>query len=865
MRFNSQLKRLFFCGTQRSTKPSLTHSSDSSILKMTDCYGALGLTNEHATERAPIFTLPRWFGLLCLFALLQSMSFGAAAQYDTLCKQSGTENVRTSCTPADETEWRYNGGSYTYGGMLIYGAASLGEVIGAIVARMNEYGPYCSGPAVTATGATSLISEGPTFKFEALTLRTKIVFKGGIDGCSGGTIDSESVAGAERYKNWFCHDGQDPIMGPGESRFCVNTRNICPVTPNPVAISDGSKFYRKIVDTPALGQFEFYRSYTSLPSFSGYGLLNPPKPSLDSGAVNSPDTIGWQVSYDARMTTSSNLAGATTVFNVDIPGDNVRSYVLQPSGALVGKQNDAGTLTRNPSGEFFFRHPDLSLWRFNATKKLVSIHRPSGTSVTLQYTAEGRLTKVTDAFGRVLNVTLTAKGTIDTLTTPDGKVYEIASDAMGRFIGMRLPSAAGGATQHQYVYENAKFIGAVTGEIDELGVRVATFYYDTKGRVTRTDRHGNGGAVVSSYVIDFSTGQPKITDPLGTARTYQFQRIGDGFLAGVSQPGGSGCGAAASASSPDSFGNPIFIDDFNGSRTCKAYDTGRSLETSRVEGLPAYSSCNSYLAPNAVLPEGSRKVSTVWHPDWNLATQLAEPKKRTTYVYNGQPDPTAAGAIAHCAPVGATLPDGTPIAVMCKKGEQATSDATGAAGFAAVLAGPARTWTYTYNAFGQVLTATGPRTDIADVTAYTYDNQGNLVTVTNAAGHITTLSNYDANGKAGRITDPNGLNTDLTYSPRNWLLSKNVGGELTSYAYDGVGQSKTVTLPDASAIHYLYDDAHRLTSISDSLGNRIAYTLDAMGNRTHEQVTDPNGALARQTARVYDALNRLQQITGGQQ
>ena len=38
-----------------------------------------------------------------------------------------------------------------------------------------------------------------------------------------------------------------------------------------------------------------------------------------------------------------------------------------------------------------------------------------------------------------------------------------------------------------------------------------------------------------------------------------------------------------------------------------------------------------------------------------------------------------------------------------------------------------------------------------------------------------------------------------------------------------------------------------------------------MGNRINEQVKDPNGTLARQTTRVYDALNRLQTITGGTQ
>jgi hypothetical protein len=35
-----------------------------------------------------------------------------------------------------------------------------------------------------------------------------------------------------------------------------------------------------------------------------------------------------------------------------------------------------------------------------------------------------------------------------------------------------------------------------------------------------------------------------------------------------------------------------------------------------------------------------------------------------------------------------------------------------------------------------------------------------------------------------------------------------------------------------------------------------------MGNRMKEEVKDPSGQLAKQTTRVIDALNRVQQITG---
>ena len=107
----------------------------------------------------------------------------------------------------------------------------------------------------------------------------------------------------------------------------------------------------------------------------------------------------------------------------------------------------------------------------------------------------------------------------------------------------------------------------------------------------------------------------------------------------------------------------------------------------------------------------ARTISTVWHPDWRLKVGVAEPKRVTKWVYNGQPDPSAGGTVASCAPA-AALVDGKPIAVVCKKIEQATTDENGASGFSATPVGSARVWTYTYNQWGQVLTATGPRGNV---------------------------------------------------------------------------------------------------------------------------------------------------------
>src|SRR5262249_45818129 len=114
------------------------------------------------------------------------------------------------------------------------------------------------------------------------------------------------------------------------------------------------------------------------------------------------------------------------------------------------------------------------------------------------------------------------------------------------------------------------------------------------------------------------------------------------------------------------------------------------------------------------------------------------------------------------------------------------------------------------------------------------------------------------------IVDPNQLTTVLAYDARERLISRSVGNEVTSYAYDNAGQLTKITLTDGSFLSYTYDAAHRLTGITDNLGDRIAYTLDAMGNHIQEQVFDPTSALAQTRSRVFNNLNRLAQDLGAQ-
>ena len=379
----------------------------------------------------------------------------------------------------------------------------------------------------------------------------------------------------------------------------------------------------------------------------------------------------------------------------------------------------------------------------------------------------------------------------------------------------------------------------LTGITDEHGRRFSYYTYNYDARVLSSEFVG--GVFRHAFASIPGREGTAVTDPLLTVRNYfTYQNR----VSQVTQPAGAGSGPCAQDIFYDyQTGLPTEQRNFNGNLTCTRYDLVRRIPTSRLEGRTGaiaigFCSASAFTSP----PAGARVISTQWHPDWRLETRIAEPKKLTTITYNGQG--------ATCAP-STVLVDGKPPAVVCTRTEQATTDETGAAGFAATVTGTARTWRYTYTTYGRVLTATDPN-NRTTTTSYHPDNdadlgkRGNVASITNAANHTTYITDYNPHGQPTRIVDPNGVVTVLTYDPRMRLTSRAVGNEATVFGYDPVGQMTSVTLPDGARLTYTYDAAHRLTAINDHKGNRIDYTLDAMGNRITEKTKDPGGVAGGQ-------------------
>ena len=567
-------------------------------------------------------------------------------------------------------------------------------------------------------------------------------------------------------------------------------------------------------------------------------------------------------------------------------------------GAPVSWEQPHGTdRLYAPSSPYYIDGTENVQETYDWSGRLTEMVWTDGTHVWLSYSGgnaalPGMLIQASDNRGHSLSFSYVDPGSgaaprLSTITDAAGRVTMLDYDGQGNLASIGWPD---GRTRG-FVYDES-LPWALTGLIDERGVRYASFGYDAAGRAISTEHAGGVGRYSVSYAtpptmrieraVEFgyavhsirwdNVGGAVLTEPNGNTRNLDASSMdGRSFLAGQSQAAGAGSAASTSVQRFDENGNGASVDDLNGNRSCYVHDLGRNLPTVEVTGLTSSQACESVTPTNVALPAGLVKTTTQWHPDWRLPAKVASPGRITTWIYNGQPDPFNGGQRASCSTADVIAPDWKPIAMLCKQVEQATTDGDGHLGFSASLqAGPPiRVRTWTYNERGQVLTAKGTRGNVNDTVTRSYYNDttadhtlGDLATVTDARGKVTTFNRYNKLGQVLQSTDANGAVTLNTYDLRQRLLTSSVNGRMTAYEYDPIGQLKKVTQPDGSWVGFDYDDAHRQVAAYDNRGNRIDYVLDNSGQRTATSTQDPNGALKTNLARVMDALGRLQRGTG---
>ncbi|WP_175927450.1 RHS repeat-associated core domain-containing protein [Burkholderia cepacia] len=663
--------------------------------------------------------------------------------------------------------------------------------------------------------------------------------------------------------------GSAPHGSSGDSSLDAQVVGIyAPMQGDPINAATGNKFQQ---DTDFRGSswLTFRRFYNS-------------NESVES------TTLGpqWRHSFNRSLDIAQFISDPRpTGIDLERP-DGSREH-FKPSGMAWANDADSpDTLTEhddasgNPTGYTAFIAALNHTEQYNAQGQLQSVADPTGQGITLTYSTAATpitvapepnlLLTVTDTQGRQLSFTYNTQGNLAQVALPDGGTLAYGYDAStGNLTSVKYPD---GKTL-QYVYNESSLTGggsipgALTGVIDEAGVRYETTGYNYYSSNAAVSSSFAGGADAMKVSVGYGP-STAVTTPLGANVTLNYTGILGAYKPGsINQTCGVQCNAPYKSNTYDANGYPATATDFNGHITKTTYDANGLLD----QEIDASGTAQQ------------RTTTTTWN------TTLRVPLTRTVQDNNGHTVASTAWVYNSAAQ---TL-------ARCEI-DPTNAAATGytCSNTGSVPAG-VRRWTYTYCTavdstqcpiVGLLLTSTGPRTDLTQTTTYSYYltasvvscgtpgaacyQPGDLKSVTNALGQTTTYASYDGAGRVTRRIDPNGIVTDLTYTPRGWLASRTVranadgsassGDATTSMTYTPFGAVTTVTDPDGVVITYGYDQAHRLTKITDAQGNYVQYTLDASGNRTAENTYAAGSTIASRTlSRTYNTLGQLTKITDG--
>ncbi|MFG2358633.1 DNRLRE domain-containing protein [Streptomyces sp. NPDC048521] len=572
-------------------------------------------------------------------------------------------------------------------------------------------------------------------------------------------------------------------------------------------------------------------------------------PIPDAWTLTKPDGTRFLFGCDGYLSSTVDKNGNTQTFTYAERKSNNKptkflTYITDPAGRQ--------TLTAT-----YFTKSDTSNPKI--IDHLKSVTDISGRRLTFEYSDQGLLTKLTDGAG-----------------SSQPKVFGFEYDA----------------TQGN---KNVKLVKITDPRTHATGL---AYYYPKEGddpayhwwTQTLTDRLG--GHTDFAYAADAANTahtDTTVTDAEGHATKY----VTDDYGRPVQSTNAKN---QTTKLAWDANNNVTYMEENNGATTAYCYDplTGYPLWKRTAEfnkaGVPPQSDCAA-----GTYPANSQQYEYVKRLDGYSSDifRKTSPQGRTwNFGYD-----TFGNLTAVTDPKGVATPDAgdyTTRYVYDAYGEMSKS--TDAGGHA--------TTNSEFGPTGYPATITDA---LNDSSGYVYDERGNVTKVTDPLGHITTQTYdtygrplvqtepkdqannvlittpapvYDANDNVTKATAPGGAVSTAVYDAADRITaatapkdSDTAPDRTTTYTYDRTGHVLTTTEPKGTATaddpdDYTttnhYDAIYETTDVVNSLGEKISYRYDDVGNNTEvidpkkNRTSDPDDFSSKM---AYDLEHRVTQLT----
>jgi len=572
-------------------------------------------------------------------------------------------------------------------------------------------------------------------------------------------------------------------------------------------------------------------------TFDAYGNLLRERDPLGNSTL-----IGWNITdtetqYLSLIANITNGLGFTTSFAYDANG-NIRSVEDAAGNSSYFSCDTYGNVIEfvdfrgYPTLYSYDFHGRLvnstdavgnsTLFSYDILGRLTSITDENGHSETFVYDSNDRLVRVIDPCGGETQYIYNEEGSLVSVVDPNGHQMNYSSNLINRVDRREYETGFG----ESYIYDRR---GNVIKAIDANGAETLYSYDDLDRLVSVKNALGN----TETYTYDPVGNLLSITDGNGNTTIFEYDRLNRRVR--TADPLGN-----EARCEYDAIGQIISLEDANGYVTNYEYDPLNRL--TRIIDASGNQTHFEYDANGNLIrfTDANNHASSFEYDPLNRILRAVRPngsEKRFRYDAAGnnievvKPD----GAVitfeydAFDRLVSILYPDGSNITATYDLGGRVVEVANNGIGFGDV-------WHYSYDERRLVTSVRVDYGGIFDKTiSYSYDPVGNRVMM-NAEGEVTTYA-YDLLGQLVSIQDPS--------------------GGVTTFEYDKVGRRTRASYPNGMQSIYTYDAVGNLLSLVNekSIGDIVSsftYSYDPVGNRL--SVTRENGKV---TSYEYDVLHRL--------